>query len=380
MIEVVYNSKGDKVTALINRYKQFESEYYYNHYQPRKPYDYKNFDFTRQVYHSGKNQYFDMKFGFFAHFIHHYTFKGDILKFWPTFVNFAVYEATSMLGISKEHLNHKNHYIRAIFRFHVVYHVLRIATIMQVKLPGDDGFNFINNYYSSSGYQKVIAKYGDPKNLIQFQPDMPNSRELTKEHFIPDKGVINNNGLIQLNETICNYFYLVISSQVGARVGFPDVEAIQIFRENFLNTVEQEVNTTKIVSRYQGLLFNAITPPDYVIWPGCYMVPSNAGLSIKKTVGYNDMLVKADLKAKPGDKKTMTTTTTDNKPTTTTTDSKPTKTTTDSKQTTTDNKPTTTTKPVKHHTKVEKPKSIKIGDDVVILAAVISAIGIYYFL
>ena len=58
------------------------------------------------------------------------------LKLWQIQLNFAVWCASSACGVSSEHLNNKKHsMVRALYRFHVYYHVRRILKRLQVPLP-----------------------------------------------------------------------------------------------------------------------------------------------------------------------------------------------------------------------------------------------------
>ena len=46
------------------------------------------------------------------------------LKLWKTQLNFVVFFASSACGVSSAHLNYKKHsMVRAVYRFHVYYHV-----------------------------------------------------------------------------------------------------------------------------------------------------------------------------------------------------------------------------------------------------------------
>ena len=46
------------------------------------------------------------------------------MRLWQTQLNFAVFCASSACGVSSEHLNYTKHsMIRAVYRFHVYYHV-----------------------------------------------------------------------------------------------------------------------------------------------------------------------------------------------------------------------------------------------------------------
>ena len=49
------------------------------------------------------------------------------LKLWQTQLNFMVWCTSSACGVSSVHLNYKKHpMIRAVYRFHVYYHVRRV--------------------------------------------------------------------------------------------------------------------------------------------------------------------------------------------------------------------------------------------------------------
>ena len=50
-------------------------------------------------------------------------------------LNFALYCASSALGVSMQHLNHPNMLIRSVYRFHVYYHMRLILYRLKVALP-----------------------------------------------------------------------------------------------------------------------------------------------------------------------------------------------------------------------------------------------------
>ena len=56
------------------------------------------------------------------------------LRLWQTQLNFVVWCASSACGVSSEHLNHVSMF-RALYRFHVNYHVRRVLKRLQVPLP-----------------------------------------------------------------------------------------------------------------------------------------------------------------------------------------------------------------------------------------------------
>ena len=75
------------------------------------------------------------------------------LKLWQTQLNFAVFCASSACGVSSEHLNYTKHpMIRAVYRFHVYYHMKQVLKRLQVPLLHETGFNTTDNPYTSSDF------------------------------------------------------------------------------------------------------------------------------------------------------------------------------------------------------------------------------------
>ena len=68
-----------------------------------------------------------------------YNFQHEPMALWEVQLNFAVHCATSGLGVSTEHLNAKQPLVRAVYRFHVYYHIRRILRRMLTPLPGTEG-------------------------------------------------------------------------------------------------------------------------------------------------------------------------------------------------------------------------------------------------
>ena len=73
------------------------------------------------------------------------------MRLWQTQLNFAVWCTLSACGVSSEHLNCTKHpMIRAVYGFHVYYHVRRVLKRLQVPLPHETPFNATDNPYMSS--------------------------------------------------------------------------------------------------------------------------------------------------------------------------------------------------------------------------------------
>ena len=64
-----------------------------------------------------------------------------------------VFCASSTCGVSSDHLNYKQHsMVRAVYSFHMYYHVRRILKRLQVQLPDEAGFNAADNSYSNEEF------------------------------------------------------------------------------------------------------------------------------------------------------------------------------------------------------------------------------------
>ena len=75
------------------------------------------------------------------------------MRLWQTQLNFAVWCASSACGVSSSHLNYTKHpVIRAIYRFHVYYHVRQVLKRLQTPLPHGPGFNAADNPYTESDF------------------------------------------------------------------------------------------------------------------------------------------------------------------------------------------------------------------------------------
>ena len=83
------------------------------------------------------------------------------LKLWQTQLNFAVWCTSSACGVSSVHLNYKKHpMIRAVYHFHMYYHVRRVLKKLQTPLPHQTGFNTADNPYTESEFLKFVKIIG----------------------------------------------------------------------------------------------------------------------------------------------------------------------------------------------------------------------------
>ena len=96
----------------------------------------------------------------------HGRYKPELNKYFHMYrcqLNFAMFCATSTLGISWQHLNHPNLFVRAVYRFHVYFHIRLILHELGISLPHEDGFSKVKNSYIKSAYYSICDDCGvDP--------------------------------------------------------------------------------------------------------------------------------------------------------------------------------------------------------------------------
>ena len=120
--------------------------------------------------HDGHSDSFQVKFpNIFTHYLNDAVrvedqkFKDwDHYKFtlWQSQLNFMVFCASSVCGVSVEHLNAKEPMIRSVYRFHVYHHIRRILNRLEIPLPYENNFNKYNNPYNHEKFKKICVEYG----------------------------------------------------------------------------------------------------------------------------------------------------------------------------------------------------------------------------
>ena len=79
-------------------------------------------------------------------------------------LNFALFCAISVLGISWQHLNHPNLLVRTVYRLHVYLHVQIILHALGIPLPHGDGFSKVKSAYIKSVYCSICDEHGVDAN------------------------------------------------------------------------------------------------------------------------------------------------------------------------------------------------------------------------
>ena len=90
--------------------------------------------------------------------------------------------------------------VRALYRFHLYYHVRRVLKILQVPLPHESSFR--------AAYQRGV---GWPNDYIG--PDSMTRWIIEKSQGFTDVG------LLRISESVRAYTYLILSSQASVRSG-----------------------------------------------------------------------------------------------------------------------------------------------------------------
>ena len=96
----------------------------------------------------------------------HGKYKSELKEYFHMYrcqLSFAMFAVTSALGISSKHLNHPNLLARAVYRFHVYFHIPSVLHQLGISLPHEDGFSKVKNSYIQRANYSVCDDYGvDP--------------------------------------------------------------------------------------------------------------------------------------------------------------------------------------------------------------------------
>ena len=92
------------------------------------------------------------------------------LLLWQSQLNFGVWCASSACGVSPEHLNYAKHStVRAVYRFHVYYHVGRVLKRLQVPLSHEASSNAADNPYTKEEFFKICEDYKVPNYPMRYR-------------------------------------------------------------------------------------------------------------------------------------------------------------------------------------------------------------------
>ena len=238
-------------------------------------------------------------------------------------LNFALYCASSALGVSMQHLNHPNMLIRSVYRFHVYYHMRLFLYRLKVALPSEERYKKTNNLYSKEDYFQICDEYGvDPLEVWLFgdwfyteewavfccnggkRTKVAPPKNLTRWILKKSKG-FTRVGLTMISKSVRAYVYLLLTSQVQVRskiVGKTAnaLDAQNIYINSFEEHLKSDYSIADDIARYQGVLEHAMSKVDFSVGGGIYMLPSNMNLNINKTQGFNNKILISESSYKLG--------------------------------------------------------------------------------
>ena len=190
--------------------------------------------------------------------------------------------------------------IRAVYRFHVYYHLRQVLKRLQVPLPHEASFNTADNSYMSSEFFIIYEDYRVPNDPMKYRDEKiywtyqcsvhwPNDYigPDSMTQWIIEKSVGSTDvGLLKISEGVRAYSYLIPSSQASATSGIVDntvsaLTAQSAFLDNFENIVNYRVDIREDIKRYQDTLSYASSNVDYSMGQNIYMLPSDMNLKIK---------------------------------------------------------------------------------------------------
>ena len=236
----------------------------------------------------------------------HGKYKPELNEYFHMYrcqLNFAIFAATSALGISWQHLNHPNLLVQAVYRFHVYFHVRLILHKLRISLPHEDGFSLVKNDYEDSTYYSAYDRYGiDPtetkmygdwfymKCYAAFVHEVKAAERsppdnLTRWIITQSKG-FTKNGIEKISRSVMAYVYLVLSSQVKPRPTIagnsaPAVDAQKVFKDKFNDLITGDLSIDN--EKYQGVLEHALSKVYFSVGlVYIYMFPCNLNLNIGK--------------------------------------------------------------------------------------------------
>ena len=215
-------------------------------------------------------------------------------------LNFSMFCATSALGISWQHLNDPNLLVRAVYKFHVYFHVRLILHELHISLPHEYGFSKGKNAYERSAYYSVCNQYGvnpdetwmygdwfcmtdyvifghEVKATEKSPPD-----NLTQWIITKSKG-FTRKGIEKISKSVMAFIYLVLICQIKTRstiVGnsASAVDAQQLFKTTFRALINENLSID--IEKYQEVLEHALSKVDFSVGTSIYMLPSNLSLNI----------------------------------------------------------------------------------------------------
>ena len=231
--------------------------------------------------------------------------KNDPLQLYQGCINFAVFCATSGLGISLEHFKMKKPLAASLVKFHFYYHVRRILYTLKVKLPSDKEFSKYSTNYDKEVYASLCKDYGvsltwNWSNQYVFSTYQGYQLTYTDANswarwIMPKSQGLTRQGVEMLSESIRVYVYCLLTAQSSTRSNIigntsPNFEAQKLFGKEVEDFVKRNMLLHEDIRRYESVLSNARSPVDYSLGEGIYMLPSDLQLKVSVKKGFTDKL------------------------------------------------------------------------------------------
>ena len=196
-----------------------------------------NFSNIFEEYEIDKNDSWSMPNKLFLKMLRGGTLElNEYFHLYRAQLNFAIFCATSALGISKEHLTQGNNLLKSFYNFHAYYHIRRILHALQAAIPNENSFDKFQNPYSKNAYHKICNEYGVDSNTIWLDGTWyydavglfhnggeKSINKYTKINQDPSIWILEKSkgftsqGLVMISESVRVYTYLILTSQVSAR-------------------------------------------------------------------------------------------------------------------------------------------------------------------
>ena len=230
---------------------------------------------------------------------------NDPLGMYINCVNFAVFCATSGLGIAVEHLRSSQPLVSSIVRFHLYYHVRRILYSLKVKLPSEKGFSKYATNYDKEAFHIICADYGvdsetDFRNGYIFSSYQGSqltylNRDSWSRWIMSKSQGLTRHGVEMLSESVRVYVYCLLTAQSSTRSNIigntaPNFEAQKLFAKEVEDFVKRDMLLHEDIRRYENILSNARSAVDYSLGEGIYMLPSDLQLKVSVKQGFSDKL------------------------------------------------------------------------------------------
>ena len=246
--------------------------------------------------------------------------KAKQLQFYMNCLHFAVFCATSGLGIALEHFKARQPLVSSIIRFHLYYHVRKILYHLKIKLPYEKSFDAYETNFDKEAYLELCTDYGvnsafDFRNQYIFSTYQGSTLEYLDgdswgRWIMPKSQGLTKQGVEMLSESIRVYVYCLLTAQSSTRSNIigntaPNFEAQKLFAKEVEDFVKRDMLLHEDIRRYESILSNARSPVDFSFGVGIYMLPSDLQLKVarkqnfsdKLKVGKSDQAGKIDLKS-----------------------------------------------------------------------------------